>query len=319
MKILIAHDGSECANAALDDLQFAGLPQVAEVRVLSVGETSSQLPNVVALAAGTGYYFADDLRVEELNARQQREAQTFASQAADRLRATFPTWYIEPATLFDAAHSAIVRDAATWKPDLVVVGSSGRSGFRRFLLGSVSRHVLTHTHCSVRIGRRHSHPHDHPIRLLFGTDGSTDATAALRAIATREWPARTEVGVAGVLDYRSWLLMSEAELPDLMRPRIIEAELRNKVSKIIDQAAQELAKPGLIAIPKVLAGNPGMMLVAEAEQWDANCIFVGARGLNALERVLLGSVSTTVAVRAHCSVEVVRQPAYTDEMKASGS
>ena len=45
---------------------------------------------------------------------------------------------------------------------------------------------------------------------------------------------------------------------------------------------------------------------AEAEKWGADCIFVGARGLNGLERLLLGSVSTAVASYAHCSVEVVR-------------
>jgi nucleotide-binding universal stress UspA family protein len=57
----------------------------------------------------------------------------------------------------------------------------------------------------------------------------------------------------------------------------------------------------------VADGNPKDVLVKEADRWDATCLFVGARGLRAVDRFLLGSVSASVAARAHCSVEVVRQ------------
>jgi Universal stress protein UspA and related nucleotide-binding proteins len=49
------------------------------------------------------------------------------------------------------------------------------------------------------------------------------------------------------------------------------------------------------------------LLVNEAENWDADCIFVGAQGLNTIERFLLGSVSSYVATHAPCSVEVIRE------------
>jgi nucleotide-binding universal stress UspA family protein len=48
------------------------------------------------------------------------------------------------------------------------------------------------------------------------------------------------------------------------------------------------------------------ILVDEAEIWKADCMFVGARGLSRIDCCLPGSVSTAVASRAHCSVEVVR-------------
>ena len=49
------------------------------------------------------------------------------------------------------------------------------------------------------------------------------------------------------------------------------------------------------------------VIIREAERWSADCIFVGAKGQSAIERFLLGSVSASVAARAPCSVEVVRQ------------
>lgn len=74
-------------------------------------------------------------------------------------------------TIIDAAQSSIISKAEEWKPDLIMMGSHGRSGFRRLVLGSVSEHVLNHTKCSVRIGRHHSNKRE-SIRLVIGIDGS---------------------------------------------------------------------------------------------------------------------------------------------------
>ena len=52
--------------------------------------------------------------------------------------------------------------------------------------------------------------------------------------------------------------------------------------------------------------EPKRLLLSEAESWDADSIFVGARGLGGFRRCLLGSVSSAVAARAYCSVEIVR-------------
>jgi nucleotide-binding universal stress UspA family protein len=56
----------------------------------------------------------------------------------------------------------------------------------------------------------------------------------------------------------------------------------------------------------LIAGEPKHVLVEESEGWGADCIFIGSRGLNRWERLWLGSVSTAVAARARCPVEVLR-------------
>ena len=78
---------------------------------------------------------------------------------------------------------------------------------------------------------------------------------------------------------------------------------------MISQFVHQLKSAGLRATAQVLTGKPSQVLLAEAESWAADCIFVGARGLNALERVLLGSVSSALAASAHCSVEIVKSHA----------
>jgi nucleotide-binding universal stress UspA family protein len=48
------------------------------------------------------------------------------------------------------------------------------------------------------------------------------------------------------------------------------------------------------------------VLLREAERWEAECIFLGARGLHHNQRIHLGTCASAVATRAHCSVEIVR-------------
>jgi nucleotide-binding universal stress UspA family protein len=60
----------------------------------------------------------------------------------------------------------------------------------------------------------------------------------------------------------------------------------------------------------VRAADPKYGLLGAAESWDkdgADCIFVGATGIRGIARFLVGSVSTTVAMNATCSVEIVRR------------
>ena len=63
----------------------------------------------------------------------------------------------------------------------------------------------------------------------------------------------------------------------------------------------------LIVTHVLREGDPKHELPKAAEEWGADCIFVGSTGFsNRFERFVLGSVSAAVAARAHCSVEVVR-------------
>jgi nucleotide-binding universal stress UspA family protein len=219
------------------------------------------------------------------------------------LRADFSEWRMETEAWVDAPGSAIIRKARAWSPDLIVVGSHGRSGLSRLVIGSVSEHVLHHVNCSVRISRHRLHSQDRAISLIVGVDGSSDSRAAVQWIALRDWPAGTEIRAVAVEDIR---LSAAAAAEGVYPSNVVEHESQSKESAAAHEAQEILSKAGLIATYQVLTGIPGEVLTAEAEKVAADGIFVGARGLSKVERILLGSVSTSVASRAHCSVEVVR-------------
>jgi nucleotide-binding universal stress UspA family protein len=59
----------------------------------------------------------------------------------------------EPRVVESDVRNGILDTAAEWKPDLIVLGSHGRRGIAKFLLGSVAEAVARHARCSVLIVR----------------------------------------------------------------------------------------------------------------------------------------------------------------------
>ena len=306
-KILIAYDGSECADAALDDLRRAGLPANADALVVSVIE--SWLPPPPPSGYEILEAVEENLSSDNLAAKRESEilsqARELATKAARRIHSAFPNWKLRTEAYYGSPASELLAKADEWKPNLIVVGSHGRSAIGRFVLGSVSHKIVTEARCSVRIARAHAKRRASRLRLIVGVDGSACAEAAVREVAKRKWPVNLEVRLVAVYD--------------TVDPTLLGAFIRAVVEWTVDENKKALERASQVAsaLAKVLTkkfstssvarqGNPKRVLVEEAERWKADCIFVGASGLSRVDRFLLGSVSAAVAARSHCSVEVVR-------------
>lgn len=315
-KILIGYDGSDCAEAAFDDLQKAGLPEVAQAVVMSVTEVWLPAPppssyEIVA-QAGNIHIPADIPRVYYKDSPAAHETKTLAERGAARLRAIRPGWKVTVETSLGSPGKELIRKADDWQPDLIVVGSHGRSMLERLVLGSVSQTVLTYARNSVRVARGRIDEPNTPVRLVIGVDGSPASAAAVREVASRRWPALSEVRVIAVNDPLTPTIVGSLIPPvGKMVDECNQADLC-WLKKILLNCSEELAPSGLKVSTETKGGDPKHELVKAAEAWGADCIFVGAVGFaNPLERLALGSVSASVAARAHCSVEVVR-PKRTD-------
>lgn len=307
MKVLIGYDGSACADAALDDLRQAGLPEQGDAVVMSVAEVWLPPSTIEEAPIGKDTEAPPRLKLSyEKQLRAVGDAEMLAARAASRLRANFPDWEVTPEASWGSPAWELIFKADSWKPDLIVVGSQGRSALGRFVMGSVSQRVLAETTCSVRVARgRVEEPS--PVRIIVGFDGSAGAAAAIRFAAARKWPPQSEARVVLVDDPIEPSLIDAS--PVQYSITSLDLEYRERVTKLVDDAARQLNSENLAATGLVQEGDPRRVIVNLAEELGANCIFVGSTGFsNRLERFLIGSVSSAIAARAHCSVEVVRQP-----------
>lgn len=307
MRILIGYDGSECADAALEDLKQAGLDTEADVLVMCVADVFVP-PPIDEVDDTAPVYIPEAVKRAHERARQKlEEAEDLAKRVSDRIKSLFPMWKVESQAEADSPAWALLRKADAWKPDLIVMGARGHSVFGgRLILGSISQRVLYEAHCSVRIGRGPYKNPDKPIRLLIGVDSSADSSATVDAVCNRHWPKGTEVGVLVVVDTVMPLSSNPAEPAAMKWIEVADESNWSRVRKIFEPSAQRLRRAGLHAEVLIRRGKPADEILEEAHTWGADCIFVGARGTRGIDRLLLGSVSSGVSSRAHCSVEIVR-------------
>jgi nucleotide-binding universal stress UspA family protein len=287
MKVIVAYDGSACADAALDDLLRAGLPKDAQFQVLSVVEHWLPPPSALEIVEHIG---------------KDQEYQALANRAAIRLVEIEPSWEVKTEVAVGSPGRVIIEKSDQWKSDLIVIGSHGHTALGRFFLGSVSQKVLHDAHCSVRVARGRIEENETPARLIIGVDGSSGAEAAVDAVIARAWPPGS--GARVVNASRSAPPISSEYLAGQMVDWFIKEEKR--INETVEAAVGRLNGSGLKTEAVIREEEPKKLLIGEAEKWGADCIFLGAKGMGRIERFLIGSVSSAVAARAHCSVEVVR-------------
>jgi nucleotide-binding universal stress UspA family protein len=236
------------------------------------------------------------------------EAKGFATQARRRVLSYFPDWEVRTEVLEGSPSRELLWKAEEWKPDLVVVGSQGRSALGRFFLGSVSTKLATESSSSVRVVRSTAEKSDdEPPRVMIGVDGSPGAERAVRAVGRRVWPEGTEVRIITVDGSISPTRF--AHILPTAASIIIDSneEVAANARRMTEWAQSELDAIGLEVSVAIEEGDPQSILLEEALKWQADSIFIGSRGLDHFgEDSGLGSVSTGLVTKAHCSVEVVR-------------
>jgi nucleotide-binding universal stress UspA family protein len=304
MKLLIGYDGSDCAKAAVEDLVLAGLPTSVEATILSVADMlikvpyEEYLPPAQPEASPPAKIVAT---ARSLAAEAMTQAREASLEGAALVSTLFPGWEVRAEAVADSPYWALIKRAEQWGANLIVVGSNGRSAVGRLVLGSVSQNVLSHAACSVRVARTRERAATSP-RVLLAVDGSRFAHMAADAVAARQWPAGTEVRVVTAVDPQLTMAIAYHFVYGERVPEDFIVAARSGA----DEVAAKLQKAGLLTTTAVEVADPKHFIVEQAKEWNADSVFLGARGHSRLERFLIGSVSSAVAARAPCTVEVVR-------------
>lgn len=147
-KILLATDGSAYSEIAARAIAAQPWPARTEVRILSVVELV--LPTMHALFEPP---FVDSEEVRKLRAEALLHAQKAVVDAAAILANTGLEVTESVSVLIDGTKDVILQEAQEWGADWIFLGSHGRRGARRFLMGSVSEAIAGQANCSVEVVR----------------------------------------------------------------------------------------------------------------------------------------------------------------------
>ncbi len=275
MNVLVATDGSKYGRWGLN--WVATLPFVEPVKVMALHVLDSYAHRESFLAP------REIQRMEARSARTLKEATQ--QLAALKLKGT--------ARKEHGVIAPVILKRVSKRDGFLVVGSQGLDALDRFMLGSVSTKLIHHATCPVLVVKNEAVPLR---RIALATDGSDASAHALEFVLTKFQPDRStgkggrvpiHVSVIHVMPFSNYQELKEAR-------------------KLLEQSVQKLIQAGFTAEAVCQPGKPAEEIMKVAAKQHAELIVMGAQGLGAIARFLLGSVSTRVVQHATCSVLVVR-------------
>ncbi len=294
VKVLLATDGSDRARATAD-LLYRLLPPQAEVVLLSVSGDSELPTDEVAPGA-----------LSQLRDALQGETERLLAAEVERLEEAGHE--VQVMIRHGDAGDQVTRAAEEVKADLLAVGSRGLSPFKEFLLGSVSQRVIRHSPCSVLLGRPDQQEEPggregrEALRIVLAIDGSDPSRAAARSLARLARHHRFEVHCVTVLPApRDWGVDLARHASDATRRD------RERAAQLLRQTCAMLQTAGAPASSHLLVGSdPAEELIEYARGHGCRLLAIGNKGLSAVDRFLLGSVSHKIVHYATCPVLLVK-------------
>ena len=204
-------------------------------------------------------------------------------------------------------HEEILTYADDYAADLLVMGTHGRTGLSRYLLGSVTEKVVRLSETPVLTVKESDEEMGVGIEnILVPTDGSDGARAAARPAGVMALANDATVHTLSVVDVRSMGVDVRSDL--------ILDELQTVAEDAVGTIEADLADAGVQSIrTHIVDGIPHRALQSYVEEHDIDLVVMGTHGRTGLERYLLGSVTEKFLRTSPVPVMTVRAPDTDDE------
>jgi nucleotide-binding universal stress UspA family protein len=294
-RVLCPTDYSEFSTAALDYAAALAASYGSHLRVLHV---VTPFPITAPYLDVPG-----DARLYETAAEQAR-----VSLAAEAARVARPGFTVDVETREGSAVHEILEAATGWPADLIVMGTHGRGGFERLVLGSVAEKVLRKATCAVlavphaavaearkgavRIGH-----------ILCAHDGSAASAAGVEAavsLAEKTGAKLTLVSVVESIPYGG-----DFTGPDFAAFR---AAREQHAREALDTAVSAAVRVRCNVHDRLVFGHPADQILDVAAQERPDVIVMGIQGRGALDLLMFGSTTNHVVRHTAVPVLTVRPP-----------
>ena len=205
------------------------------------------------------------------------------------------------------ASTTIVDQALTTGADLVVIGTHGRRGFKRLLLGSVAETVLHESPCPVLTVSPHAAATTSDVvtfkRILCPVDFSP---SALQALGFALDLARQAGGLVTLLHVVEWLPEDEPRASAHFNVPEFRGSMVNDARQRLRSLVAEESRAWCEIDDVIVSGRAHREILRAAEARSADLIVMGAQGRGGVGLALFGSTTQQVVRRAECPVLTVR-------------
>ena len=290
-RILCPVDLAPFSRRALEHAALLARWYEAELHALYV---SPLLPTLLGFPSGLPRGL-DAAQAEEV----ERELARFAAGAANGQPVRSVLRSGEPTT-------EILQYAGEVRADLLVVGTHGRTGFDRLMLGSVAEKVLHKAACPVlTVPRKALERGERPLfgRILCAVDFSEASERGAAYALSLSQEAEGELSLLHVVEAPPNETFSAfPELDPARYTQRVAARARARLEGLIPDEARHWCR----AAPQLRCGKPYREILRVAELEQADMIVLGVHGHGSVDRLLFGSTAERVVRQAVCPVLTIR-------------
>ena len=282
LKILMADDGSQHAQSAVElirDLSLLPKSRIMVLRVFTPGQIDA-LPNLQI------------------------------SLDATRSRLLRTGLMVESELLLGSPAEKIIEIAEERKSDLIVLGAKGLRATLGILLGGVAQQVVEYSPCPTLVVRA---PYLGLHRVLLVVDGSLTSQRAARYFVKFPLPDNVDVRVMHVLPPAQQPIGMEPHLDGWRYQQILDKadavimERQEKKGKaLLERTRKLLLHKGIDATPVLSHGDAATEIIDYAKANKIDLIVAGSRGLSQFKGWWMGSVSRKLVHYSNCSALIVK-------------
>ncbi len=193
----------------------------------------------------------------------------------------------------------ILEEIEKSEADLIVMGSHGRKGLERFLMGSVAEKIVRHSSIPVWVQRGVAKKI--PKKILVPIDFSGFSRESLEMAV--HWAERlnAEIYLIHIIDLRDLYLTDH--LANTYDRATLEKKLFDEAQEKISQWAEHLSVPHRL---EIRFGSPAVEIEKEIEKEKIDLVVLSTHGRTGLKHFFMGSVAENVVRSAPCSVLTFR-------------
>ncbi|HCS53686.1 MAG TPA: hypothetical protein DIW81_19195 [Planctomycetaceae bacterium] len=290
MKFLLAHDGSEAALGTEDFL-------------INITDSTRAIAEIVSVIYPPHYGtfgYESMFIAAEMHESMRKEAALALENSTTKFNEA--NWQQSSHLVEGVPAQEILANSKALNADVIAVGSQRKSGFEKFLLGSVSSKIVRHAECTVLIHRGSTQPAGEKLRILLAYDGSDDSKKAVEFLKSYPWKSAIEVLIVRVIELVEAFNMDAIQHSSAGWDDEVQASQQS-----IESVKDELeATAASVETQLHQSQKVAEELLQTSDVWKPDLIVIGHQGHGAVAQFLLGSVAYRVAEHAPCSVIIVR-------------